>query len=67
MEGVHRDSHILCIQHYLPCGVLLPSLVFVSMCVIADDTIAVTVTDTNRVITHVIAIAAPMGKESTFK
>ena len=33
------------------------------MYVIIDDTIAVTVTDTSRVTTHVIAIAAPLDDE----
>ena len=51
---------------YIPCGVL-PSLVFVSIFVIADDTIVVTMTDTSRVITHVIATASPIDKESGFK
>ena len=50
----------------IPCGVL-SSLVLVSMRVTADDIIVVMVTDTSRVITHAIATAAPMDKESVFK
>ena len=44
------------------CGVLSYFLL-VNMCVITEDTIAVTVTDTKRVIKHVIAITAPSDNE----
>ena len=40
------------------CGAVFSYFLFVNMYVMVDDTIAVTMTVTNRVTTHIIAIVA---------
>ena len=67
LESYYLDSMIILYNSmYIPSGVL-PSLALVIMRVTADDIIVVTMTDTSRVITHAIATASPMDKESGFK